>query len=239
MTIRPSLPFVRPRTYFREYGPGLPLVPALVTVLLVALAITASFAGAGWLMMTNIAEDATVEKPDRPPEQFCEGTEPGDPFYDDCHPERVPMDDALWTAITDELPLVFATVLLLWVGLAAVLYLLPAWLGDPDGPPHDAFAVAAWAMVPFVGQSIAGVAAVAWFLRDRTLSGDAATLESQIGMLVGILEGPVFLAVTGFIVGWQGYIVYQGLNEGRGMAASTAGGVAAFFSLVLFSLQLA
>lgn len=148
------------------------------------------------------------------------------------------MDEVLWSAIKGQLPLAFGAVGLLWGGLAATLYLLPSWLGDPDGPPRDAFAVAAWAMVPVVVQSAAGVAVVAWFLRDRTLSGDAATLESQVDALVGVVDGPVFLAVTALVVCWQGYIIYQGLQAGRGMDTGPAGLVAAIAATGLLLLNL-
>lgn len=237
MSVPKPLPFVRPGTYFREHGRGLPLVPAIVAVALVAVAVTASFAGIGWLFVTHLAEDATVENPDRPPEQFCEGTDPGDPFYDDCHPERVPMDEALWTAIEDQLPLVFGAVAVFCAGLTAVLYLLPPWLGDPAGPPRDAFTIAAWAMVPLVVQSAAGVAVVAWFLHGRTLSGDAAT-TAVLDRLVGIVEGPAFFTVAALVVCWQGYIIYQGLAAGRGMDDDRAALTATIVATGLLALNL-
>lgn len=234
-----SLPFVRPATYYGEREPPLGLGPAVVAVLCVALVVTASFAAMGWLFVTNLPEDATVENPDRPPEQFCEDAEPGDPFYDDCHPERVPMDEVLREEVRSQLPLVFVATVGFWLVVALAVHLTAAVAGDPAGGFGDSLTVAGWAMGPAAVHALAGVAAVRWWLRDRTLSGDPALLQSQLETLLAVVDGPCFVAVTTLIVAWQTYVLYCGLHDGRELSANAAGFAAGLVGILLLVVQLA
>lgn len=224
-----------PRRFFAESEHGSSLRAAAVVVTVVALLVTASFAGIGLLLVSSVDATVTVDNPDRPPEQFCQ--EPTFEMHeDDCEePAEIERDagDLLWEVWSQYVPIVFVGTYVVWLVVGSLLWAFARFFGATESHP-DTLAVWGWAMLADLLQAFGALAFFAWLTAGTTITADteAELLAEVEALLAAVPEFNVLALVVG---AWQITVVTYGLSETQDVSTVQAA-IAAAVILVPVSL---
>jgi hypothetical protein len=186
---------------------------------------------------------ATTEIPneERPPDWVCDDetdSEAEGMQQEGCDQPKqktVAVDDLLWGAFAERLPLVFVGAFLAWPMYAVGLHVLSALAGGKESF-LDTLAVAAWGMLPTMAQALVGLGVLYVALGSIDLAAsDPERLASQVQSLRERAQGNNAL-ISLVVACWQGYVWTFGLKHARnlstGGAAFAGGGVAMVVFLV-------
>jgi hypothetical protein len=186
---------------------------------------------------------ATTEIPneERPPDWVCDDetdSEAEGMQQEGCDQPKqktVAVDDLLWGAFAERLPLVFVGAFLAWPMYAVGLHVLSALAGGKESF-LDTLAVAAWGMLPTMAQALVGLGVLYVALGSIDLAAsDPERLASQVKSLRERAQGNNAL-ISLVVACWQGYVWTFGLKHARnlstGGAAFAGGGVAMVVFLV-------
>lgn len=212
---------------------------AVGLVLLVTAATVVGIVALGAAFDATIDREVTVDNPDRPPEATCESFGDDDSLIGErCdRPERIDVDvgEELRSAAGDYVAYGLFGVPIWW-GIFALVLHGGARLAGGSGSLGDSFVIAAWAILPEIARSGAGVAAVWYALSTTTVDG--ATIEAianEIVAAIGVMEAPL-LAASAVVIAVQWVIVTGGLEAAHDLDRGTAGTVAGAFAALGFLL---
>lgn len=209
----PVAALLRPKRFFAESEYGTSVGASLIAVTLVAVLLTASVAGIGWLFVSSVDGTVAVDNPDRPPEPFCQN--PNFEMHEvDCEePAEIQRDAGtlMWGSLTEYLPFVFAIPYVGWAVVGTLLYAAARLVGGVDSW-GDTLAVWGWAMLADAVRALVTLAFFAWLIAGRTITADTeAELTAALEELVAAMPPVTVLAL---VVGlWQVAIVARGLSE--------------------------
>ncbi|WP_161972929.1 Yip1 family protein [Halostella pelagica] len=231
----PRTPLLRPDRYFD--GRQISLARGIAVVLLVTVGLTAGVYSLGFIVTENIDGTVTVDNPDRPPENFCDGTFESANSNADCdEPATVDkdIDVFLWKAVGSVAGQMIVGVPVLWLFVGLLLY-AGSWLFDGDGPRSNAWVVAAWGLVPSV-VSFAAVLVVLSLTFDPvtvTAGTDPTVFRDDVIGELGVLH--TVGAVFGLLGTLWGAVIWRfGLEDGRNLSGTGASIVAGAVAVFMF-----
>ena len=240
----PRTPLLRPGRFFAERAPYLNLRTTIGLLLAVSVLTTAGVGTVGWLFAERLDVTTTVENDNRPPDWVCDGDH-GATETDTLHstpfgcgqPEtrQLNVGALLWEKIVGLLPVVFFVTLLAPVVVAGVAHLLSSALGG-EGPFGDTLAIAAWATVPALVQSLVAMSQLWMSLSRSTFGTDPSQIAATVERLTTTSPDGMLAVVVLTVTCWQGYIWHRGLTRALDLAPGTATTlvlVVSFFDFVL------
>ena len=197
-----------------------------------SLASTLAIGAIMWLFSRRFTGTTTIDNPDYPGDQFCEGELSVTPAgCDQPATQTVEVSSLLWEEIGGILPIAFVGLLVLWVALAVALH-IGASLADADGRIGQTLEVAAWGFVPTVVTTVVGGAALVAFAAQADLStGDPETLLTSVEAIRTGVSGLTLQGIQLAGAAWQAYVWAAGLRVvhdiSRAAAVTTAAVTAA------------
>ena len=231
-----------PATFFENYPPRKTVGMATAVVLGVAALIMAGTAVIGRLFAARIdaTYTETVMEPwsDAQCSSFEEmGAAPEQCQIDEPVTREVDVGAELWSEILRLLPLVFLSLVVVWLLIALALHVLSA-LFDARGGFGATLSAVGWGMVLELVSTAIGLGVIAATLYGTEFASDPELLLDQLEALTG--GGPSVVSTLGTVLValWQAYIWTYGLSRARSLAVGEAAIATAPVALVVLLLSL-
>ncbi|WP_336336992.1 Yip1 family protein [Haloarcula brevis] len=222
-TIRTAL--LRPGAFFEQRRDDLGGVRGAGLALGAAVALTTVGGLALRLFSAQFTGTTEIDNPARPPDQFCEDGGVGGMTVAGCDEpatQTVEIGALLWDQAAELLPALLVGLVVVWFGLAVVLYVGAKTAGGSAGFGAT-LEVTGWGLLPsVVGAAIGGAALVGFAARADFAATSPQVLLEQVRTLQTGLSGLTFLAVQVGTAAWQAYVWAGGLRVVHGIGRYAA-----------------
>lgn len=232
---------VEPWTFFRRRNGDLDGIRGVVVGAAASFGLVTVLGVALWFLSRQFSGTVTMDNPARPADTFCNGTQFENTTPAGCsEPARIDreMGSLVWERASELLPWLFFGALVVFFLSAVGLY-AGSWLAEGDGSFGATLEVTAWGMIPsVVGTVVAGVVLVGFASQMDLSADDPEQVLQQFRAIQRGVSGLTLGAVQLLTATWQAYVWAGGLFAVQDLHKKTAGGIAAFVSLVplLFTL---